>query len=83
MVDAGSRVAVHKRAGSPARHTADGYVALQNDRLRTVTPNSVSERPITSADHLADTLETVFDLDIPRPGQVWDKIQAIGCDKAA
>ncbi|TCN15068.1 arylamine N-acetyltransferase family protein [Sinorhizobium americanum] len=65
------------------RHTADGYVALQNDRLRTVTPNSVSEHRITSADHLADTFETVFDLDIPRPGHVWDKIQAIGRERAA
>ncbi|MDP9808276.1 N-hydroxyarylamine O-acetyltransferase [Rhizobium tibeticum] len=65
------------------RHIADGYVALQNDRLRTVTPNGVSEHPITSANHLADTFETVFDLDIPRAGQVWDKIQAIGRDKAA
>ncbi|OHV79913.1 arylamine N-acetyltransferase [Ensifer sp. LCM 4579] len=65
------------------RHTADGYVALQNDRLRTVTPNSVSERRITSADHLADTFETIFDLDISRPQRVWDKIQAIGRDKAA
>ena len=65
------------------RHTADGYVALQNDRLRTVTPNSVSEHRITSADHLADTFAIVFDLDIPRPGHVWDKIQAVGRDKAA
>lgn len=65
------------------RHTADGYVALQNDRLRTVTPHSVSEHRITSADHLADMFETVFDLDVPQPGLVWEKIKAIGRDKAA
>ncbi|MFD2346489.1 arylamine N-acetyltransferase [Sinorhizobium terangae] len=65
------------------RHTADGYVALQNDCLRTVKPNSVSEHRITSADHLADTFETIFDLEIPRPERVWDKVQAIGRDKAA
>ncbi|MGE8450042.1 MAG: arylamine N-acetyltransferase family protein [Pseudomonadales bacterium] len=65
------------------RHTADGYVALQNDRLRNVMPNSVSEHRITSADHLADTFETIFDLDIPQPGHVWDKIRAISRDKAA
>jgi len=65
------------------RHTADGYVALQNDRLRTVTPNSVSEHRITSADHLADVFETIFELDIPRPGRIWNKVQAIGRDKAA
>lgn len=64
------------------RHTADGYVALQNDRLRNVMPNNISEHRITSADHFADMLETVFDLDIPQPGQVWDKIQATSRDKA-
>lgn len=65
------------------RHTADGYVALQNDVLRRVTADSLSEQRITSADHLADTFKTVFDLDVPRSGSVWEKIQAIGRDKAA
>ena len=65
------------------RHTAEGYVALQNDRLRRVTAQGSSEQRIASADHLADTFETVFHLDIPRPGRVWDRLQAIGRDKAA
>ncbi|TIV08691.1 MAG: arylamine N-acetyltransferase, partial [Mesorhizobium sp.] len=65
------------------RHTADGYVALQNDVLRRVTANSFSEQRITSADHLEDTFATVFDLDIPQPGRVWEKTQALGRDKAA
>lgn len=65
------------------RHTADGYVALQNDVFRRVTANSFSEQRITSADHLADTLAAVFDLDVPQSGSVWEKIQAIGRDKAA
>jgi len=65
------------------RHTTDGYVALQNDCLRRVTANSLSEQRITSADHLADTFETVFDLDIPQSGRVWERLQAIGRDKAA
>ncbi len=65
------------------RHTTDGYVALQNDRLRSVTPNSVRELRITSADHLADTFETFFNLDVPQLGRVWEKIQAIGHNKAA
>ncbi|RTM02162.1 MAG: arylamine N-acetyltransferase [Hyphomicrobiales bacterium] len=65
------------------RHTADGYVALQNDVLRRVTAGSFSEERITSADHLADTFKTVFDIDVPRSGSVWEKIQAIGRDKAA
>lgn len=65
------------------RHTTDGYMALQNDRLCNVLPDGVSEQRITSADHLADTFETVFDLQISKPGHVWDKIQAIRRDKAA
>lgn len=65
------------------RHTADGYVALQNDCLRRVTASSLSEQRITSAGHLADTFEIVFDLDVPRSASVWEKIQAIGRDKAA
>ncbi|MBB3406212.1 N-hydroxyarylamine O-acetyltransferase [Rhizobium sp. BK316] len=65
------------------RHTADGYVALQNDCLRRVTANSLSEQRITSADHLCDTFETVFYLDIPQPGRVWERLRAISRDKAA
>ncbi|WP_433705524.1 arylamine N-acetyltransferase family protein [Paraburkholderia sacchari] len=57
------------------RHTADGYVALKNDCLRSVTADSVSEQRITSADHLADTFDTIFHLDIPEAGRVWEKIQ--------
>ena len=77
-------------AGSPftnalaiLRHTADGYVALQNDRLRHVTANGLSEQRIMSADHFADTIETTFSLDIPRPGHVWEKIQSVGRENAA
>lgn len=65
------------------RHTADGYVALQNDGLRRVTAGSLSEQRITSADQLADTLETVFNLDVPQPRHVWDRIQAVGHEQAA
>ena len=64
-------------------HTADGYVALKNDCLRSVTADSVSEQPITSADHLADTFKTVFNIEVPEPGRVWEKIQAVGRDEAA
>ncbi len=77
-------------AGSPFtnalavfRHRADGYVSLQNDCLRRVTAGSLSERRIVSADHLAETFETVFDLDAPDPGRVWERLQAVGRDKAA
>jgi len=59
------------------RHTADGYVALKNDCLCCVTAGSVSEQRITSADHLADTFDTIFNLDIPESGRVWEKIRAI------
>lgn len=65
------------------RHTADGYIALQNDCLRRVTAASLTEQRITSADHLAETFETVFDLDIPRFARVWDRLKTIARDKAA
>ncbi|MBZ7926385.1 arylamine N-acetyltransferase [Ensifer adhaerens] len=65
------------------RHTADGYVALQNDRLRRVSAEGLSEQRITNADQLADIFNRVFDLDVPRPGRVWERVQAIGRDRAA
>ncbi|MGB3876810.1 MAG: arylamine N-acetyltransferase [Shinella zoogloeoides] len=65
------------------RHTADGYVALQNDCLRRVTAASLTEQRITSADQLADTFGIVFDLDVPNPARVFERLQAIGRDKAA
>lgn len=65
------------------RHTEDGYIALKNDCLRNVTANGVSEQRITSADHLADTFKTVFNLDVPKSGSVWEKIQAVSRDEAA
>jgi N-hydroxyarylamine O-acetyltransferase len=65
------------------RHTPGGYIALQNDCLRRVTAGSVSEQRITSADHLADTFETIFDISVPEPGSVWEKVQATSRDKAA
>lgn len=65
------------------RHTDDGYVALQNDVLRRVTASSLSEQPVTSADHLAETLATVFDIEVPAPGRVWEKIQRVRRDRAA
>lgn len=65
------------------RHTAEGYVALHNDNLRRVTPGSVSEQRLASADQFAGVLGTVFALDIPRPERVWDKVQAIARDKVA
>ncbi|PDV84695.1 arylamine N-acetyltransferase [Rhizobium sp. H4] len=65
------------------RHTEDGYVALQNDCLRRVTANSLSEQRITSADHLADTFETVFNLDVPQGAKVWKRLQSLTRDKAA
>ncbi|MFC4705582.1 arylamine N-acetyltransferase family protein [Paraburkholderia caffeinitolerans] len=57
------------------RHTADGYIVLKNDCLRSVTADSVSEQRITSAEHLADTFNTIFYLDIPEAGRVWEKLR--------
>ncbi len=77
-------------AGSPfthalavLRHTEEGYVALQNDCLRRVTANSITEQRIMSADHLADTFATVFEIDVPQVGHVWEKVRSIGRQKAA
>lgn len=49
------------------RHTPEGYVTLQNDRLRWVTSKSVVERRIVSAGQFADAMKTIFDIDVPRP----------------
>ncbi|WP_448956071.1 arylamine N-acetyltransferase family protein [Labrys neptuniae] len=65
------------------RHNADGYIALKNDCLRSVTADGASERTITSADDLADTLKTIFKLDIPQSGRVWEKVQAVSRQEAS
>jgi len=65
------------------RHTPDGYVGLQNDRLRWVTAADIREQRITSADHLADIFETIFDLDVPQIDRVWERVAAISCGRAA
>lgn len=65
------------------RHTANGYVALQNDCLRNVTAAGVSERRLTSADHLADAFASVFELDIPDAAPVWDRVQSLARNAAA
>lgn len=64
------------------RHTEAGYVSLQNDRLRRVTADGIRDQRVTSADHLADIFETIFDLDIPDPKSVWERIVAISQGKA-
>ncbi|MBS0340756.1 MAG: arylamine N-acetyltransferase [Proteobacteria bacterium] len=59
------------------RHTADGFVALKNDCLRSVTADGIGEQRITSADQLAETFASIFRLDVPEPGRVWEKIRAV------
>lgn len=65
------------------RHVADGYLVLQNDCLRRVTAEGLSERRIAGADHFAETLESVFDLAVPRPDRVWDKVRGLAPGRAA
>jgi len=65
------------------RHTGDGYIALQNDTLRHVAANSFREQRIGGADHLAETLSTVFQLEVPEPGRIWDRLQDVTRDRAA
>ena len=86
---AGMQTWLMQDAGSPFtgalavfRHTAAGYIGLQNDRLRTVSAAGVSEQRVTSADHLADIFETVFALDVLRPGDVWRRVLAVTRDSA-
>lgn len=77
-------------AGSPFtnalavfRHTEDGYSSLQNDRLRRVTAASVSEERITDVGHLAEVFATTFNLNVPRPQDVWDRVVAVSRETAA
>lgn len=65
------------------RHTTDGYFALQNETLRRVTANSVDEQRIASADHLAGTLAGIFQLEVPDPQRIWERLQETKRDRAA
>jgi len=64
------------------RHTPEGYIALQNDRLRRITPFGVDEQRITSAGQFADTLAAAFEIDIPQSRQVWKRILASRAEAA-
>lgn len=65
------------------RHVENGYLSLQNDSLRRVTATGIDEQRITSADHLADILATLFALDIARPAEVWERVRAAARGEAA
>lgn len=56
------------------RHVPDGYVSLQNDRLRWVSATGVDEQRITTAGQLADLFQTVFDIDVPQVEEVWTRV---------
>lgn len=56
------------------RHTPEGYIALQNDRLRRVTSDGLAEQRITSAEQFAEMLTATFEIDIRQSQQVWEKI---------
>ena len=79
-----------REAGSPftnalavMRHNERGYTTLQNNWLRKVTAHGVSAQRITSADHLAETFETVFHLPVPEIASVWEKVCAVTREVAA
>ncbi len=66
------------------RHTSNGYAALKNDRLRRITPDRVHERQIISESQFADVLQFMFDIELPRPDLVWEKVRAcLGRSEAA
>jgi N-hydroxyarylamine O-acetyltransferase len=58
------------------RHTADGYVGLQNDRLRTVTAAGISESRVASGDQLAELFEGTFAIEVPDAAQIWNRVAA-------
>jgi N-hydroxyarylamine O-acetyltransferase len=77
-------------AGSPftnalavMRHDEQGYAALQNNWLRKVTAHGISAQRITSADHLAETFETVFHLPELDVASIWDKLCVVSREEAA
>lgn len=57
-----------------SRHTSEGYVSLKNDQLCRVTSHDAEEVQITSADQFAEMLAVVFEIAVPQPRQVWEKI---------
>lgn len=58
------------------RHTTDGYVALQGDRLRRVTADGAEERLLGTAGELGDAMQAAFGILVPDPRPVWDKVAA-------
>jgi N-hydroxyarylamine O-acetyltransferase len=56
------------------RHAPEGYIALQNDRLRRVTADGFEEQRIASAEQFADVLTATFEIDIRQSRHVWQKI---------
>lgn len=65
------------------RHVPDGYVSLQNDRLRWVSAAGVDEQRITTAGQLADLFQTVFDIDVPQVEEVWNRVCTVVRAQAA
>lgn len=55
------------------RHFPDRIESVLNRTRRTVTPNGVRERPLASADELAELFEAVFAIEVPAVAAVWDK----------
>jgi N-hydroxyarylamine O-acetyltransferase len=58
------------------RHTADGYIGLQNDRLRTVDASGINETLVTSGDELAELFEDAFGIEVPETSKVWERVAA-------
>ncbi|WP_206078384.1 arylamine N-acetyltransferase [Poseidonocella sp. HB161398] len=65
------------------RHTGDGYVSLQDDRLRRVNAHGISERRVAGAGQLAEIFDSVFGLDVPQVAEVWDRVREAVRDRAA
>ncbi len=58
------------------RHTPDGLVLLRGRSLRRVTPHGYTDRLLTDADDLVETLARDLGLTLPEAATIWPQIVA-------
>ena len=56
------------------RHKASGFHALRGRVLRTVTPQTISERLLKTADEFHAVVQNTFGLEIPEAASLWPRI---------
>lgn len=58
------------------KRTADSHVALRGRVLTTISANGKEKKTLQSPDELLEFLGTVFQLNVPETGDLWDRIVA-------